>query len=56
MEVVTALTYTLALLIGFISGKLMAAVQFAYFKKASKADTPETVAKKTIDKLVRFGK
>ena len=49
------LTFLLVFVIGFIAGKIFAAVQFSFMKSAAKAAEEDLQAKKSVDRLIRLG-
>ncbi|MBI2144452.1 hypothetical protein HYU17_04870 [Candidatus Woesearchaeota archaeon] len=52
-----AATFLLVFAIGFICGKLFAAVQFSMMKSSAKgAARPEASARQNVDKLLRMGR
>ncbi|MBI3037350.1 hypothetical protein HYY73_06415 [Candidatus Woesearchaeota archaeon] len=50
------LTFLLVFLVGFITGKLFAALQFARMRNIGKAEREEARVRRSVDNLVRLGR
>jgi len=50
------LAFTVVFAIGFVTGKLFAATQFAFMKSSSNAAKDSNQAKKNVDTLIELGK
>ncbi len=50
------LTFLLVFLVGFIAGKLFAALQFAGMMNARKASKEEAQVRRSVDNLIRLGR
>ncbi|MBI2550331.1 hypothetical protein HYV83_04090 [Candidatus Woesearchaeota archaeon] len=50
------LTFLLVFLVGFITGKLFAALQFAGMRKIGKAEREKARVRRSVDNLMRLGR